>query len=447
MIGGVDRPPCGLSISFTRSRGMESHTVYSIGAREQRSAGAWHRGLRGRMTSNGTVKVFCVITRLNIGGSAQHVILVAHHLNGPRWACSLVTGRVDAHEGDMMDLAYVRRVEPVVISTLRNGAGPTADLASLFRLYRLFRRERPAIVDLHLFKARLLGGIAARLAGVPVVVETFHGTQFAGYYRPVASWVLLWIERLLARLMDAVVVVSDEVGRELIRQKVIHPRKVHVIPLGLELNRFMQTPRGMLQRELGMPESVPLVGLVGRLVPIKGVRYFIAAAARVALALPQARFVVIGDGPERDALERQSRHAGLGDRLIFLGWRRDVEWLYPDLDVVVLSSLNEGTPVSIIEAMAAGRPVVATQVGGIPDLIQDGVTGLLVPPRDSAAIATAVVRLLRDAGERQRLGAAARRAVTPRFTAARMARDMDTLYWRTLEAKVRKRATAFTDPA
>ncbi len=383
------------------------------------------------------VKVLRVITRLNIGGPAQHAILLTKHLNGQHWASTLVTGQIDPQEGDMIDLAYATGLEPLVIPTLRNGAGPVGDLVSLVRLYRLFRRERPAIVHVHLFKARLLGGIAARLAGVPFVAETFHGTLFADYYRPIVSRVLIVIERLLARYMHAVIAVSDEVAREIHGLNVADPKKVHVIQLGLDLDRFVQAPgtSGILRKELGVSNDALLVGTVGRLVHIKGHRYFIAAAAQVAHRIPEARFVIIGDGPEREALERQVRQDGLGERVFFLGWRRDLQRLYPDLDVVVLSSLHEGTPVAIIEAMAAGRSVVATRVGGVPDVIQDGVTGLLVPPKDPAALADAVVRLLHSSNERGRLGLAARRHVYPRFTAARLAEDMDALYSGMLETK------------
>ncbi len=380
------------------------------------------------------VKVLRVITRLNIGGPAQHAILLTKHLNGQQWASTLVTGQIDRQEGDMIDLAYAKGLEPLVITTLRNGAGPAADLISLVRLYRLFRRERPAIVHLHLFKARLLGGIAARLAGVPLVAETFHGTLFSGYYRPIVSRLLVAVERLLARLMNAVIAVSDEVASEIHGLNVADPEKVHVIPLGLDLDRFAQAAETsrILHEELGVSHRTLLVGTVGRLVPIKGLRYFIAAAAQVSRLVPEVRFVIIGDGPERAALERQVSQEGLDDRVFFLGWRRDVQRLYPDLDVVVLASLHEGTPVAIIEAMAAGRSVVATRVGGVPDVVQDGVTGLLVPPEDPGAIGDAVVRLLRSPDERRRLGLEARRHVHPRFTATRLAADMDALYNRML---------------
>lgn len=394
------------------------------------------------------VRVFRVITRLNIGGPAQHAVTLVNHLNGPEWSSTLVTGRIDSQEGDMSDLADRHGIRSVVVPTLRNGAGPGADIASLVALYRLFRRERPTIVHLHLFKARLLGGIAARLAGVPIVVESFHGTIFAGYYRPAVSRVIIWIERILARMMHAAVAVSQEVAEELIRRKVAGPEKIRVIPVGLELERFVQAAdsRGLCRGAMGWNDADLLVGLVGRLVPIKGVRFFVAAAEQVAGVIPHARFVIVGDGPERDALERQTREMGLDHRFAFLGWRRDLEWLYPDLDVVVLSSLNEGTPVSVIEAMAAGRPVVATRVGGVADVVQDGVTGLLVPPRDPSAMAGAIIRLLGDADERRRMGTAARRSVVSRFAAARMTCDMETLYREMVRTRVLSSTAASADP-
>lgn len=381
------------------------------------------------------VKVLRVITRLNIGGPAQHVIFLTAYLDGQKWDSGLVTGLVDPHEGDMSDLAVAHGIVPVVIDTLRNGAGIVADLRSFVRLYHLFRRERPSIVHLHLFKARMLGGLAARLAGVPVVVETLHGTLFAQYFHSALSWLLLWAERFLGRLVDAIITVSEEVAREVVRLRVATPAKVHVIPLGLELERFREILMGggALRDELRVPTSAPLVGFVGRLVPIKGCGYFVDAAAQILRAVPKARFVIIGDGPQRLALEAQVSRFGLKERVRFLGWRRDLEHLYPDLDVVVLSSVNEGTPVSVIEAMAAGRPVVATRVGGVPDVIEDGVNGLLVPPKDASALADAVVSLLREPARGQQLGSAARQAVYPRFSIVRLVQDIEALYLTLLE--------------
>lgn len=387
------------------------------------------RGASAGSPDGRPVKVVHVITRLNIGGTTKHVVMLARSLDRAGWTPVLVAGRVDEFEGDMSDFAAAHEVQVVEIPTLRNRAGPLADLASLIALYRLFRRERPDIVDLHLFKARLLGGLAARLARVPVVVETFHGTLFAEYYPPVVSWGLKVMERALARLMSVVIAVSSSVAEELVRLGVTPASKVSVIPVGLDLAPFLPSGRsGMLREELRVPEGTFLVGAVGRLVPIKGWRYFIDAAACIVRRIPHTWFVIVGDGPEAAALRRQVGNARLESEVRFLGWRRDPEQLYPDLDVVALPSLNEGTPVSVIEAMASGRAVVATSVGGVPDVVEDGVTGVLVPPRDAQALAEAVIRLLENPSERCRFGAAARERIRGRFDADRLARDMDAVY-------------------
>jgi glycosyltransferase involved in cell wall biosynthesis len=374
-------------------------------------------------------RVLRVITRLNIGGPAQHVILLTAALRRIGWETALITGRVDPDEGDMGDLAGRVGVEPVVIDSMRNGAGPLADLRTLLSLYRLFRRERPALVHLHLLKARLLGGLAARWAGVPVVVETFHGTLLAGYYSAPMTRMLAWLERWLARRMDAVVAVSPAVARELAAARIASDARVHVIPLGLDLERLRAgAARPTLRRTLGLGADAPLVGTVGRLVPIKGMDAFIDAAAQIRRSLPAAHFVIVGDGALRAGLERRARDGGLGGQVHFLGWRRDLEELYPDLDLIMLTSLNEGTPVSIIEAMAAGRAVVATRVGGVLDVVEEGVTGVLAPPRDPGALAAAAVALLADPERRRRMGEAARSAVSSRFSVAGLAEQMDTLY-------------------
>lgn len=378
-------------------------------------------------------RVLRVITRLNIGGPAQHVILLTAGLERLGWRTSLIIGQVDPDEGDMGDLAGRAGVEPFVIDSMRNRAGPLADLRTLAALFRLFRRERPAIVHLHLLKARLLGGLAARWAGVPIVVETFHGTLLTGYYAAPVARLLAWLERWLARRMEAVIAVSPAVAGELAAARVGSPARVHVIPLGLDLERFGGVGlRSTLRRELGLSEDVPLIGTVGRLVPIKGLSLFVDAAALIHRALPAAQFIIVGDGPLRAELSRRTGAAGLSGQVHFLGWRRNLEALYPDLDLVMLTSLNEGTPVSIIEAMAAGRAVVATRVGGVADVIEDGASGVLVPPGDPAALAAAAVALLREPERRREMGEVARAAVLRRYGAGRLVADTDALYRRLL---------------
>jgi glycosyltransferase involved in cell wall biosynthesis len=218
---------------------------------------------------------------------------------------------------------------------------------------------------------------------------------------------------------------------------VAEAKKIRVIPLGLDLEPFLASAKhsGALRRTLGMNDWDPLVGIVGRIFPIKNHRLFLEAAARVAAELEGVRFLIVGDGVLRSAMEDYARALDIAHRVVFTGWRRDLPAIYPDLDVLVVSSDNEGTPVSAIEAMAAGCPVVATRVGGLPDLIEDGETGCLVPPRDPAALAAGILRLLCDRATAHRMGEAAQVVVAERFAVKRLCRDVEALYGELLPQK------------
>jgi glycosyltransferase involved in cell wall biosynthesis len=220
------------------------------------------------------------------------------------------------------------------------------------------------------------------------------------------------------------------VKQELERYGIGRPGQVTVLPLGLDLERFVGCERhaGWLRREIGAGERTPLIGIVARLVPIKRHDDFLDAAARLQTRWPDARFLIVGDGERRAPLEAAARRHGLADRVTFLGWRRDLDRIYADLDVVVLTSANEGSPVSLIEAMAAARPVVATRVGGVPDLVEHGVNGLLVPPGDPPAVADAITTLLADADRRRAMGNAGRKRVRDAHGVDRLVADVDRLY-------------------
>jgi glycosyltransferase involved in cell wall biosynthesis len=384
------------------------------------------------------VKIVRVIARLNIGGPAIHVINLTADLDPARFESVLVTGTESRGEGSMLDLARARGVTPVIIPEMVGEATLNRrDLKALVALYRLFRRERPHIVHTHTAKAGVLGRVAARLARVPVVVHTYHGHVLHGYYAPLQSSLLRRAERGLGLVSDRLVTVSERVKGDLVRYEVARPEKIAVIPLGLDLAPFLASPghRGKLRQELGWSNGERVVGIVGRIFPIKNHRLFLEAAARVAGELDRARFLVVGDGVLRPAMEDYARALGIAHRVVFTGWRRDLPVIYPDLDVLVVSSNNEGTPVSAIEAMAAGCPVVATRVGGLPDLITDGETGRLVEPRDPAALAASILRLLRDPETASRLGETAQATVAERFAVDRLCRDMEGLYVELLAQK------------
>lgn len=360
------------------------------------------------------IRVLLVIARLNIGGPAPHVTDLAKGLNPVRFQTRLVTGQVGANEGDMSDLA--RGLDWQIIPELGRDLAPLADAVTLLKLGSLIRRYRPHIVHTHTAKAGAVGRVAARLAGVPVVVHTFHGHTFRGYWGRIGSRLAVTTERALALFADRLIAVSDRVRDDLIEFRIAPPKKIVTVPLGLDLAPLTAVARSP-------DDSGPTIGIIGRLVPIKNHRLFLDMARRLIADGFGGRFVIVGDGELRATLEREA--ADLGNRISFTGWRRDLPQTYGALDVVVNTSLNEGTPVALIEAMAAGIPVVATAVGGVPDVVRHGETGWLAPPGDAAALADSV-KLALTGGDR--LVARARADVLQRFSKERLVTNMERLY-------------------
>jgi glycosyltransferase involved in cell wall biosynthesis len=383
------------------------------------------------------VRVLRVIARLNIGGPAVHATLLTERLDPARYDSRLVAGTEEAAEGNYLTLRGVNPPGIVRLPALGREIRGSRDVVALVRLIALVRRFRPHVVHTHTAKAGMLGRLAARLCRVPVIVHTYHGHVFHGYFSPRRTRLFVTIERRLARRTDRLLAVSETVREELLRLGIGTAATFRVMPLGLDLAPLVESAglRGGLRTELGIPAEAPLCGIVARLVPIKAHEVFLDAAAAVARTMPESRFLVIGDGERRAELERRATRLGLAKQVRFLGWRRDLDRLYADLDIAVLTSRNEGSPVSLIEAMAAGCPVVATRVGGVPDLVEDGLTGLLTPPDDPEALAAALSALFRDPARRRTLGAAGQKRVVSAFAAERLLDDIDRLYTALLAAK------------
>jgi glycosyltransferase involved in cell wall biosynthesis len=373
-----------------------------------------------------------LVTRMNIGGPARHALLLTKALAG-EYHTVLAAGRPTASEGELTDPEVTVHPVPLV-----RPLDVRADARSLTAVRRLLAKHRPALLHTHMAKAGTVGRLAALGASHrPRTVHTFHGHVLEGYFGPAARRAFLETERLLARGTDALVAVSPEIRDELLALGIGTPRRFHVIPLGLDLGDFLavERPAGALRPALGLPPGAPLAGIVGRLVPIKDHVTALRALAKV----PGAHLAVIGDGELRPDLEAHARELGVADRAHFVGWRADMAAALSDLDVVLLTSRNEGTPVALIEASAAGRPVVATDVGGVRSVVADGTTGLLAPPGDADAVAALLARLLAGAGERRRMGAAGREHVRRRFGADRLVRDVADLYRDLLASPPRRR--------
>ena len=386
------------------------------------------------------IKILRAITRLNIGGPAIHAILLTAALNdGAGFASTLVAGTTAPREGDLLDLAQAHAVEPVVLPQLGREISPLDDLVALARMVQLIRRIRPDIVHTHMAKAGSVGRLAAHICGVPLIVHTYHGHVFHGYFSSARTRVFLAIERALGLLTDRIIVVGDGQRQEIASYGIARLSKLVPIRLGLELGQFLhaENSHGAFRSMLRVSANTPLVGIVARLVPIKAHEVFFQAAQRVLEAMPTVQFLVIGDGERRNELESLAKQIGIKERVQFLGWRHDMVDVYADLDVVTLTSLNEGSPVALIEALASARPVISTAVGGVPEVVIDGVTGLTVAANDTTALAEGILRLLRDRELGQRLGEAGRRHVYPRYDSSRLVDDMRDLYLRELEIRGR----------
>ena len=370
--------------------------------------------------------VLRVITRLNVGGPARQALLLTRELAAD-FPTTLAAGKPSLVEGEMSDPAVPVRRLPLV-----RQPRPGADVQAVAAVRRLLAETGARILHTHMAKAGTVGRLAAltspaaAAANRPRTVHTFHGHVLDGYFRPSVARVFVETERRLARRTDVLIAVSAEIRDELLALGVGRADQYQVIPLGLDLSSYLKVdgPSGALRSRLGVPGDCALIGAVGRLVPVKDLETLLEAVAR----LPEVHLALIGDGESRPALEALATVLGLGRRVHFTGWVSDVAAAVSDLDVVVLTSRTEGTPASLIEAGACGRPVVATRVGGVPLVVQDGVTGLLAAPGRPDEVAARVQRLLADPALGRSMGAAARAHVRTRFGQERLVDDVRQLY-------------------
>lgn len=384
------------------------------------------------------IRVARLITRLNVGGPAIHTILLTKLLNQVRFRSTLIAGQVSPAEGDMLYLAEEHGVIPQIIPELGREIHWRNDLIAWWKIFRVLRKIRPAIVHTHTAKAGMLGRLAAKIAGVPIIIHTFHGHVFHSYFSRRKTQAFLTIERFLAKFSDAIITVSPKQRDEILAYRIGNPEKVHAIGLGLDLQQFVDCDagRGKLRRELGVDAYSPLIGIVVRLVPIKGLTYFLEAAKSVVYTSPKSQFVIAGDGEIRQELEKYAETLGIRSHIHFLGFRQDLPEIYADLDLVVLSSLNEGLPVALIEAMAAAKPVVATQVGGVGDLVQHEHSGMLVPAKNSRALADSMLNVLaRSEQDRMIMGQAGQASVYPKYHISTLLKNIEALYESLLTSK------------
>jgi glycosyltransferase involved in cell wall biosynthesis len=386
------------------------------------------------------IRVLRVIARLNMGGPALHVTYLARGLQARGYETTLVAGDVGRGEESMAFVAEQADVDVVRLPGLSRDLSPFRDAVAAWRVARIIRRVRPDVVHTHTAKAGAIGRVAALLAGPgrrPVVVHTFHGHVLRGYFGSAGTLLFRAIETVLARFTDRLVAVSPEVRDELVGLHVAPRRKFSVIRLGIELEprvRF-DGDAADVRRRHGIAPDRFVVGWFGRMTAVKRTEDLLTMLAGLRERGIDALLLFVGDGDDRDRLEQRAHDLGLARSCLFVGYQQDVAPWYAICDAVVLTSASEGTPVTIIEALAAGRPVVATKVGGVPDVVDDGETGFLVRPRDTHALAERLEILARDPERRRSMGETGRRRMLERYAVDRLVDDVDVLYRELLAAR------------
>lgn len=401
------------------------------------------------------MKILRIIARLNVGGPARHVVWLTNGLNDDEFQSLLVAGTVPPGEEDMSYFAAENRVSPVFITELSRELSPK-DIVSLWKVYRLMREFSPDVVHTHTAKAGTIGRSAAflyrwltwrTLIGRPrklKVVHTFHGHVFHSYYGAAKTRIFLTIERMLARFgTDRIITISRQQFHEINEDfGVGRAKQFSIIPLGIDLSQFDvdATSRAVMRDEIGAADGEIVIGFVGRLTAIKNIPMLLEAAAEITKdpTSPKMRFVIIGDGELRGELESTTKDLGIERTVTFLGNRTDVSALLPGMDIIALTSANEGTPLSLIEAMAAGVPFVSTAVGGVVDLAgeklegRDGYDvcerGITTIPGSSTAFANALIHLASDEKLRMDLAREGREFVVANYSTERLVSDIKRLY-------------------
>jgi glycosyltransferase involved in cell wall biosynthesis len=385
-----------------------------------------------------SVPVVRIITRLNIGGPSIQAATLTDRLEAHGFHTCLVHGQLGSGEGNMRYLLK-DTADAVYLTRLQRQVAPFADARVTAEIYALLRRVRPRIVHTHMAKAGAVGRVAAALYNQTAgrgtrarVVHTYHGHVLEGYFGRARSQAFVSVERALARVTDCLIAISPRIRDELVEEyRIGRASQYRVVPLGFDLSPFAaidETARQAARAALSLDASAPTLTTAGRLTAIKQHELLLAAARRVADRHPDLVVLIAGDGERRDELETLARRLQLERQVRFLGWRRDLATLYAATDVFVLTSRNEGTPVALIEAMAAGVPGVSTDVGGVGDVIASADLGVRVAEGDAAAIADAITTLLAAPERRRAMGERARTHVLSRYTLDRLVADMAALY-------------------
>lgn len=385
---------------------------------------------------------------MDMGGSAQNTILTCIGLSD-RYDLMLVYGlslesRMTAAESrsveEKMAMARNKGVKCVPFPPLVRKINPLQDFRAFVSLWILIRREKPDIVHTHSSKAGFIGRWAAWLAGVPFIVHTPHGHVFFGHFDPMMSRIFLLVEKITALITDCMVALTEGEKNDYVELSIIKPARIDIIHSGVDIDRYLETQVNIekKKRSIGLNPKSLVVGTVGWLLPIKGPMHLLNAMIKIWQSISDVQLVYVGKGDMERALKQQAMKMGVSDKVKFLGWRDDVHEIIPVFDLFALPSLNEGMGRVLVEAMAAGKAVVASNVGGIPDLVHHGQNGFLVEPGDVNGLSAAIEKLLADENLRREMGKRGQ-AMAYNFSEGKMIKKIDALYASLLHRKNKTR--------
>ncbi|MCS7073733.1 MAG: glycosyltransferase family 4 protein [Bacteroidia bacterium] len=392
-------------------------------------------------------KIVRIINRLNIGGPTFNVAYLTKYLQ-PEFETLLVSGVIDETEASSSFILDELGIQPVYISDMKREINFKRDRKAYKQIKKIIQDFQPDIVHTHAAKSGALGRLAAANCNVPVILHTFHGHVFHSYFSPLKTRIFLEIERWLAKKSTRIIAISDIQKRELAEQfKVCPADKIEVIYNGFDLSRFLEDqPRKREQFRLRwnlQPDEIA-IGIIGRIVPVKNHELFLQVMKNIQQkTTKKVKGIIIGDGEDRVSIENRCKELNLSygttghDFLTFTSWIKEIDVATAGLDIAVLTSWNEGTPVSMIEAQAAGCPVVTTNVGGVADVVIDNQTGFLVPSNDVTAMTERLLTLIENDNLRQSMGQAGKQFVCERFTYQILCKNMSSLYWRLLNEQKR----------
>jgi len=376
------------------------------------------------------LKILNIVTRLNIGGVSIHVVQISQMFNSGRYRSTVLYGDVEDNEKDMLYLAKEYDFPMINLPSMGRSINPLEDFLLIWKVYKVIKDLKPDIVHTHTAKAGFVGRTAAWLARTPIILHTFHGNNFSGYFGKLMSTFSVNVERLMARISTRIIAISEQQRDELIRFRICPKAKTRIIHLGFDFSLITHsdTDIGVFKSEFCIPAHHKLIAFVGRLTAIKNPYQFI----KVASAVPEERkdvvFAFVGDGEMNEELKKEVRRLGHQENIIFTGFVKDLKPLYADMDILLLTSLNEGTPVAIIEAMANHRLVVAAKVGGIPNMISHSHSGFLFPSEDTDSFVNTIVSILDNPADYLDIAAHAYQKITRDYSTERLRGEMETLF-------------------